>query len=384
MSHGGTEYVVSELSLGLSKSMDCQVITTSGRQKPVFQTNVPPIALCTPNPNVPRLIKLPYYGLRLLLRYISLVRQHRPDVILSTHPETNLLNLLTCRLLGVKSIISIHEKPSHISGMSHLHSFIKQSVCRLSGKLADEIVTVSEGLRDVLVNDFSIPKENIRVIYNPINIEKIDQMKDEIVEEAFFKTDNPIIVCVGGLTGQKGQWHLIRVFAEIEKKTPCKLVLCGSGKLASYYKSLVDYYNLEEKVLFTGFVENVYKYMRASDIFVSSSLFEGFGIVLVEAMECGCAVVASDCKYGPREVLGGGEYGLLCAEQTDDYPEPGAPLTESEKDMMNKITLLLNDTNLRETMSENGFNRAKEFKREIACGKYKLLIDKLKTYSKDE
>ena len=83
---GGTEYVVSELSIWLSKSMECQVITTTDFYEPMFPTNTPPIHLHTSKTKYPRIIKVPYCGLRLLIKYIYLVKQYSPDIVLSTHP----------------------------------------------------------------------------------------------------------------------------------------------------------------------------------------------------------------------------------------------------------------------------------------------------------
>ena len=85
----------------------------------------------------------------------------------------------------------------------------------------------------------------------------------------------------------------------------------GEGEKREELENLVRELNLEEYVSMPGFVDNPYAYMSKSDVFVLSSLQEGFGNVLVEAMACGANVVSTDCPSGPFEILDGGKYGKL-------------------------------------------------------------------------
>lgn len=374
---GGTEYIVSTLSLGLAKDMECQVITISDGNKVAFPVNKPVISLCHPKSSLPAFIKIPLYGCKLFFNYISLVHKYHPDVVLSTHPETNVLNLLTCKLLNVKSIISIHEQPNYFEGMSRVHYYCRRLVCRLSKKHANQIITVSQGLKDTLIADFSVPESKIMAIWNPVSLNNIEMKMDENLNDSFFISDMPILISVGNPSHVKGQWHLIRVLFEINKIFPCKLVICGSGSLSPYLSSMVDYYHLNELVNFSGKVDNVFKYLKNSTCFVLSSLSEGFGIVLVEAMACGCPIVSSNCPYGPNEILDGGKYGLLCESQGADYPDWDSPLTSSEQDMMDKIIMMLTDDALRNAFAENGKERAKMFDSDITINKYLNLIFQL-------
>jgi glycosyltransferase involved in cell wall biosynthesis len=229
----------------------------------------------------------------------------------------------------------------------------------------------------MLISNFSVPETKIRVIWNPVSLNNIELKMDETLNDNFFISDIPILISVGNPSHVKGQWHLIRVLFEINKTLQCKLAICGNGSLSPYLVSMVEYYQLDNMVYFQGEVHNVYKYLKHSSCFVLSSLSEGFGVVLVEAMACGCPIVSSNCPYGPAEILEDGKYGLLCESQEDDYPDWESPLTPAEADMMDKIMMMLTDDALRLSFAEKGKERAKMFDSEIAVKKYYDLISEI-------
>ncbi|MBQ3010150.1 MAG: glycosyltransferase [Methanocorpusculum sp.] len=373
LSHGGTEQIISTLSTQLSQDFDIQVVTLSGNGEVHYDTGKPPIPLYVGKKDASKIKKL----IVSFIRYIQIIIKERPDVILSSHPETNLLNLTTYKFLGVKAIISIHEYP-------YQEFPVRRAVARLVRYIGDCVVVVSSGLKDLLCTEFLVNSEMITVIYNPVEVNRFisstnftetpRQLIPATSHATFFNTEKHILINIGNPSHVKGQWHLIRIFRELQKTHPSKLIICGDGSLSDYLKDMVSHYDLGKDVLFSGKVDDVQPYLRSSDVFVLSSLSEGFGIVLVEALACGCPIVASDCPFGPREILENGKNGLLCTAQTDEYPDFDAPLTDSEKDMLEKITLLLENPELRKSLSENGIERAKDFRPEIACKKYEDVI----------
>lgn len=373
LSHGGTEQIISTLSTQLSQDFDIQVVTLSGNGDVHYDTGKPPIPLYAGKKDASKIKKL----IVSFIRYIQIITKKNPDVILSSHPETNLLNLITYKFLGVKSIISIHEYPSQDFP-------VRRAVVRLARHIGDCVVVVSAGLKDLLCTDFSVNSEKITVIHNPVEVDRfisstnftetLCQLIPETSHADFFNTELPLLINIGNPAHVKGQWHLIRVFRELQNSHPSKLIICGEGSLSDYLKDMVSHYDLGKDVLFSGKVDDVQPYLKSSDIFILSSLSEGFGIVLVEALACGCPIVASDCPYGPREILENGKYGVLCAAQTAEYPDFDAPLTDSEKDMLEKIILLLENPELRKSLSKNGIERAEDFRPEIACMKYEEVI----------
>jgi glycosyltransferase involved in cell wall biosynthesis len=89
------------------------------------------------------------------------------------------------------------------------------------------------------------------------------------------------------------------------------LVILGEGSERGKLEGMVRRMGLEGEVSLLGFVENPFKFMKRAKVFVLSSRFEGFPLVLVEALALGMRVVATDCESGPREILGGGRWGIL-------------------------------------------------------------------------
>ena len=121
-----------------------------------------------------------------------------------------------------------------------------------------------------------------------------------------------IILAAGRLTRQKNFIYLIsefKKFVNIYKNY--KLIILGDGELKSEIKMLIKEHDLENKVDLKGRVENVYEYMKNSEVFVLSSLWEELGFVIVEAAFNNLYVISSDCKNGPSEFLDYGKNGII-------------------------------------------------------------------------
>ena len=127
-----------------------------------------------------------------------------------------------------------------------------------------------------------------------------------------------MIIGCGRLVHQKDFPTLVRAFALVRPRFEARLLILGSGpsprkdeqerhRLATLAADL----GVGDAVALPGFVGNPLAYMSQAALFVLSSLYEGFGMVLVEAMACGCPVVSTDCLSGPAEILEDGAYGPL-------------------------------------------------------------------------
>ena len=119
------------------------------------------------------------------------------------------------------------------------------------------------------------------------------------------------IVSVGRLVPQKRFDVLIRAVAEFATYTDVRLKIFGTGPLLTSLRELSSSLNVGDRVEFMGFSKEPDEIYRSADIFVLASDFEGFGLVLIEALAYGLPIVATDAPYGPREILGGGTFGDL-------------------------------------------------------------------------
>lgn len=128
----------------------------------------------------------------------------------------------------------------------------------------------------------------------------------------------PRFLNVGPFKGQKNHSLLLRAFARVARERPdAALALVGMGDLLDPIRALAGELGIADRVLFPGFVLEPAPWFHSADTLVLSSNYEGFGNVLVEAMEAGLAVVATDCERGPAEVLDDSRYGTLVPPNDD-------------------------------------------------------------------
>lgn len=145
------------------------------------------------------------------------------------------------------------------------------------------------------------------------NVIQIDSIRRR-AEEPVPKPDSPFIVSVARLDeGQKDHRTLLCAYAKARERLPGigQLLLIGEGPDRASLEALAKELGIHDAVRFLGFCSNPFPYIRAAEMLVLSSRYEGFGMVLGEAMALGTPVISADCPTGPRDLLEGGEAGLL-------------------------------------------------------------------------
>jgi glycosyltransferase involved in cell wall biosynthesis len=120
-----------------------------------------------------------------------------------------------------------------------------------------------------------------------------------------------LILGVGSLTVFKDFPTLIRAFAIVRSRRPCRLAILGEGNDRAELEALVASLGLQADTYMPGFVDNPFAWMRRADVAVCSSLTEGCPNALMQALACGTAVVSTDCAGGCSEILEGGRWGRL-------------------------------------------------------------------------
>jgi len=139
------------------------------------------------------------------------------------------------------------------------------------------------------------------------------------VAHPWFQTGElPVVLGIGRLARQKDFPTLLRAFAQVRSRRPCRLVILGEGKERSALTALVERLGITPHVEMPGFVANPFAYLRRAALFVLSSAWEGSPNVLIEALALAVPSVATDCPSGPREILCEGRYGPLVPVGDDE------------------------------------------------------------------
>jgi len=221
----------------------------------------------------------------------------------------------------------------------------------------DKTICVSDGVMDSLLT-FTNTTPLAAVIYNPL-------LKSHYNEPSV-SSPIPVILGVGRLENvHKGFDLLIKAHSKlISKGILHKLVIVGEGEDRKSLEELATREGVQDSVSMPGFTENISEFYRSSDIFVLSSRFEGFGMVILEAMSYGVPVVATDCKSGPRELLCGGEFGELVR-------------SESVEALAQGIKKLLLDKKYRKTLADKGLMRVKDFEPDLIAQKWEQLFNEI-------
>lgn len=242
--------------------------------------------------------------------------KENPDIVYTGGEQANIILMLakilspkTKVIISIRTNLTIEYKESERKFKKKIYPLLSKYLY----KLADSIVTVSNGVAEDVNSLLGLPKNKMTVIYNPI-------VNDEIFELMEQKNNHPwlndnqykVIISVGRLVNQKNFSFLIKSFEKVKKELPnTKLIILGDGPEKDKLNQLIKELEIEKDVALEGFVQNPYSYMKESDLFVLSSKWEGFGNVIVEALATGIPVVSTKCPSGPDEILENGKFGSL-------------------------------------------------------------------------
>ncbi|OHV07740.1 glycosyltransferase [Kushneria phosphatilytica] len=245
------------------------------------------------------------------------LRREQPDVLFTMSIPPNLAGLAAKRLSGSRVPVLIRQSNVvHLASSEAYRSVRFRRRDRMIPWLypsAAGAIAVSHGVADNLQQVASLPAERIRVIYNQIVGPELHQRAAEPVECAWLTThETPVLLAVGRLVTKKDYPTLLRALAELRQRCgDVRLIILGEGEQREALETLRTELGLEQAVALPGRVENPFAWMARADMLVLSSISEGMPSVLIEALACGCPVVATDCPAGPAEILEHGRYGRL-------------------------------------------------------------------------
>jgi glycosyltransferase involved in cell wall biosynthesis len=274
-------------------------------------------------------------------RLARLVKQLRPDVVHAHDPHG-------VAMAGLALSMSTQPAQPPLVASRRVDFHLKgSSLSRWKYRQVDCFICASEAIRQILIAD-GVPEGRTVTVHEGIDLERVESAPPaRLHEELWLPHQAPIVGNVAALVPHKGQRHLIEAAALVVRQVPdARFVIAGEGELRQALERQIKEHHLEKHVLLAGFRPDVLSVHKAFDIFVMSSVTEGLGTSLLDAMACAKPVVATTAG-GIPEVVADGETGLLVP------PRDHHALADA-------IVRLLNDAGLRTRLGEAGRARVRE------------------------
>lgn len=230
---------------------------------------------------------------------IKMLIKNKNQIVFSF--QANLYAIFICKLFGNKIISRSNSSPSGWS-----KNILKKLIYRVGLNFADVLIVNSEEFKKEMEKKFSV---NPVCIYNPLNISEIIKLSNKKTKNLYPKRTLKIIN-VGRMVDQKDQITLLKAVNLIKDLINFKLIIIGKGENKNTLKNFIKLNKISKNVkLF--YSSNPFPYIKQSDIFILSSVFEGLPNVLLESIVLNKFIISSSCPTGPKEILDNGKGGLL-------------------------------------------------------------------------
>lgn len=241
----------------------------------------------------------------------GLIQSGEYDIVHTHGVRANLLGRLAARQAGKKKVVTTVHSLLERDYQGAITRFANSMAERSTRFLTSHFIAVSQGLKDRLVKG-GISANRITVIHNGILLDEIRPSDAAaVIKEKLSIKDAVLVGIVARLHAVKGHRYFIEAAEEVQRQRPgTRFLIVGDGPYRTVLKKLAGGTGINDRITFTGFVEDVYTLMAALDLLVISSLWEGFGLTAIEAMTLGVPVVATEVG-GLPEVVRHGETGLL-------------------------------------------------------------------------
>lgn len=247
-----------------------------------------------------------------------MIRDHQPAVLLSSGNHLHIATGCAYRRAGrpttTRFIGRASNAPPRIAGRIPILGRMVNAIDAFKYRDMDTIVAVSEELAGELHGRLGIDRRKIATIPNGVDIGNIRARAAEPLDDPWFAPGAPpVIMGAGRLVRQKNFPLLIEAFAVLRSRRPARLVILGEGSSTARGRllALTRRLAVAGDVRLQGFEPNPMRFMSRAALFILTSRWEGASNVLLEAMACGCPVVAVDCPTGVKEQLAGGRIGPI-------------------------------------------------------------------------
>ena len=273
-----------------------------------------------------------YIFLKCFFPLKKLLRTEKPDYLL--------IHLITLLPIILVLLFKFETKfILRISGYPKLN-FFRKLIWKLVSKKIHLVTSPTLLTLNYIKSQNIFDEKKIIFLPDPVyQIREITSQKNELVEE-YIDKNKKYIISIGRLTKQKNFSLLIKAFYEIKKiDDQFKLIIIGEGEDKKYLESLILNLNLQNDIMLLGFKKNVFKYIKLSNLVLSTSLWEDPGFFLIESGILNKPIISSDCPNGPSELLNYGLGGYLFkSNQLNSLIEIFKKfISKSEMEINNKI-----------------------------------------------
>jgi glycosyltransferase involved in cell wall biosynthesis len=249
-----------------------------------------------------------------LISFRSIVKKNNFDKVICFGEWPNIIGPLSKKISIKKScrlLISERSTKSFLTDPGEYRAGkILIQLALIAYRNSDSIIACSENVKKTVIEAAPSLKKKIVVIHNPIDIDNIVELSKKEAHHPFYDEGCRICIAVGRLHNSKDYPTMLKAFSLVYKTNNLKLMILGDGHLLGELSHLADELKISKHVDFLGFEENPYRFMRKSDLFLHSAIYEGFPNVIIEALSCGLSVVTTDCD-GIDEILKKGKYGTI-------------------------------------------------------------------------
>ncbi len=291
------------------------------------------------------------FDLTIHFKLKKLMKAEKYDIVHTHLIFSQIWGRRAARAAGVPTIISSEQNPYPFKTRPPF-SLIER---RLS-KYTKKILACSEKVKDHLIQNVGIDPEKVITVHNSVDTSSFFPMKEsrqnqpelaKLREELGFSEGDKVIGTVGHLTPQKGHEYLFRAGPKILESIPqARFLVVGKGYLKRKLENLARSLGISDEVVFAGLRQDIPLILNSLDLFVLPSLWEGFGIAIIEAMACAVPVIASNVG-GIPEIVQHGENGILIAPKNPD-------------EIVSAVIRVLKNKELADRLAENGMETVKE------------------------
>ena len=249
-----------------------------------------------------------------LFPLVRWLRTHRPRALLATLEHANVVAVLAASLARARVRVVLREANVAPPDAAARRSPALGLAMRLAYPRAHAIAAVSGAVADAVAAGTGVARTSVHVVHNPVLDEAFARRLAEPVRDPWLTESPrgvPVVLGVGRLAAQKDFGTLIDAIALVARVRPVRLLVFGEGPDRAALEARIADRGLVEVVRLAGFETNPIPAMRAADVFVLPSRWEGLPGALVQAVAAGARIVATDCPGGSAEVLEGGALGEL-------------------------------------------------------------------------